>query len=39
MKTVQIRTMTTADAYPEIIEFDKVITGTNREKMLIRLFP
>lgn len=29
---------TTSDAYPDIIEFDKVITGTNREKMLIRLF-
>jgi len=28
----------TADAYPDIIEFDKVMTGTNREKMLIRLF-
>jgi len=28
----------TSDAYPDIIEFDKVITGTNREKMLIRLF-
>jgi GNAT superfamily N-acetyltransferase len=27
----------TSDAYPDIIEFDKVITGTNREKMLIRL--
>ena len=28
----------TSDAYPDIIEFDKVITGTNRQKMLIRLF-
>lgn len=27
-----------ADAYPDIIEFDKAATGTNREKMLIRLF-
>jgi len=27
-----------SDAYPDIIEFDKMITGTNREKMLIRLF-
>jgi GNAT superfamily N-acetyltransferase len=24
--------------YPDIIEFDKMITGTNREKMLTRLF-
>jgi len=29
---------TTSNAYPDIIEFDKVTTGTNREKMLIRLF-
>ena len=29
---------TTSDVYPDIIEFDKVITGTNRQKMLIRLF-
>jgi GNAT superfamily N-acetyltransferase len=28
----------TSDTYPDIIEFDKIITGTNREKMLIRLF-
>jgi GNAT superfamily N-acetyltransferase len=27
-----------SEAYPDIIEFDKVITGANREKMLIRLF-
>ena len=27
-----------SDAYSDIIEFDKMITGTNREKMLIRLF-
>jgi GNAT superfamily N-acetyltransferase len=31
-------TETPAETYPNIIEFDKVITGTNREKMLIRLF-
>ena len=31
-------TEVTSDAYPDIIEFDKVMTGTNREKMLIRLF-
>ncbi len=28
----------TSDSYHDIIEFDKMITGTNREKMLIRLF-
>ncbi len=28
----------TSDAFSDIIEFDKMITGTNREKMLIRLF-
>ncbi len=28
----------TSDTYPDIIEFDKLITGTNREKMLTRLF-
>jgi GNAT superfamily N-acetyltransferase len=28
----------TSDDYPDIIEFDKMITGTNREKMLTRLF-
>jgi len=27
-----------SDAYSDIIEFDKMITGTNREKMLTRLF-
>ena len=30
---------TTSDAYPDIIEFDKVTTATNREKMLMRLLP
>jgi GNAT superfamily N-acetyltransferase len=29
---------TLAETHPDIIEFDKVRTGTNREKMLIRLF-
>ena len=28
----------TSDVYSDIIEFGKVIAGTNREKMLIMLF-
>jgi len=36
--TPPIVTETTPGAYPNIVEFDKKMTGTDREKMLIKLF-